>query len=126
MRTGPIHTRNVITSYGESSAQGSLTVKEFSSRERTMRGVRAAGTCLGVTLACVLIPAAHFVLVPLGLLLTPVIVWIMVKVRTQILSAQVTCPQCAVALNVLTTQERFPMYETCSQCRRQIVVRPQA
>lgn len=100
-----------------------MTVLEFSEQARAKRAAIMAAKCLGITALCVFIPGAHFILVPLGLLIvTPLMTIYTFRVKTQIVSATIECPKCRVQLNVLTTQEQYPMYENCSSCHRQITV----
>lgn len=122
MRESKTHTRTIIaTSAGEKST-GELVAIEFGSRERSKRAGVTALKCLGCTLVCLFIPGAHFVLVPLGLLLTPVITFFVWRVPTKIVSAKVTCPKCGGTVQVLTMQERYPLFETCATCHREVVV----
>lgn len=82
-----------------------------------------AAKCLALTILCVAIPGAHFILVPLGLLVvTPGMTVYAWRVRTKIVSAKIECPKCNAALNVLTTQEQYPFYENCPSCHRQVTL----
>jgi len=116
------HTRVVTATSSEETTTGELLAVEFGSRERWKRAVVTALKCLGCTLVCLFIPGAHFILVPLGLLLTPVVAFIIWRVRTKILSAKVTCPKCGGTVQVLTMQERYPLYETCAACHREVSI----
>lgn len=116
------HERTVVaTSAGENSS-GELVVVEFGSRERSKRAILTALKSLGVTTVCLFIPGAHFILVPLGLLLTPLFAFLIWRVRTKIVSAKIGCPKCGSPVQVLTMQERYPLYETCGVCHREIAI----
>jgi hypothetical protein len=116
------HTRTVsVKSAGETST-GDLVAVEFGSRERSKRAIVTALKCLGVTTVCLFIPGAHFILVPLGLLLTPVISFLAWRVKTKIVSAAIKCPKCGGTVQVLTMQERYPLYETCGSCHREVSI----
>lgn len=100
-----------------------MTVLEFSDQARVRRAATMVAKCLGITVLCVFIPGAHFILVPLGLLVvTPLMTFYTFRVKTKIVSATIECPKCHVPLNVLTSQEQYPMYENCSSCHRQIAI----
>ncbi len=117
------HTRNLVAKSSDSVTHGTMTVLEFSEQARAKRAGLMAAKCLGITAVCVLIPGAHFILVPLGLVVvTPLMTIYTFRVKTQIVSATIDCPKCHVPLNVLTTQEQYPMYENCSSCHRQITL----
>ena len=118
------HTRNIVATTSESTTHGTMTVLECSEKGRMKRALIMAAKCLGITALCVCIPGAHFILVPLGLLVvTPLMSIYTFRVKTKIVSAQIECPKCHAPLNVLTSQEQYPMYENCSSCYRQITLR---
>lgn len=118
------HTRTIIATNSGSTTHGTLEVLEFSEQGRMKRAMIMCAKCLGVTALCVAIPGAHFILVPLGLLVvTPLMTLYTFRVKTKIVSAKIECPKCHVPLNILTSQERYPMYENCSSCHRQITVK---
>lgn len=117
------HTRTIIATSNEATTRGTMEVLEFSEQGRVKRAWLMALKCLGATALCVLIPVAHFILVPLGLLVvTPIMTLYTFRVKTKIVCAKITCPACHSPLNVLTSQERYPIYENCSSCHRQIAL----
>lgn len=115
-------TRNIVVSCGDASCEGTLMVHEFSARERWKRAVKTGVLCFGVLLGVACIPAAHFVLVPLVLILSP---WIIVRsfqVSQVIKDADIHCARCQGELTRVSTRESYPMYETCLSCKRENVV----
>ncbi|MEY4668983.1 MAG: hypothetical protein RL518_1682 [Pseudomonadota bacterium] len=117
------HTRTILATSNQSTTNGTMEVLEFSEQGRVKRAWLTALKCLGATALCVLIPGAHFVLVPLGLLVvTPLMTVYTLRVKTKIVSASIDCPACHKPLNVLTSQERYPIYENCSSCHRQVTL----
>jgi hypothetical protein len=119
-----VHTRAVIATTAEKNRRGTLVVTEFCSRDRLKRAAAAAANCLGITALCIFIPGAHFILVPLGLLVvTPIVATRIFRAQTRIDSSNIECPKCEAPVAVLTTKEVYPMYETCPSCHRQIVIR---
>lgn len=121
-----IHTRQVVAKFSEYSADGTLSVIEFGAEDKMKRGVSTTLKCLGVTLVCVCIPGAHFILVPLSLLVAPFIVIAVARVKTKIMSSQLQCPKCKAVLDVLSTKENYPLIENCSGCHRAISIMPVA
>lgn len=119
-----IHTRQVVAKFSDDSAKGTLSVIEFGAEDKLKRGVSTSLKCLGVTLVCVCIPGAHFILVPLSLLISPFIVIAVLRVKTKILSSQLQCPKCHAVLDVLSTKENYPLIENCSGCHRAISITP--
>lgn len=116
-------TRTVIATSSGSTTCGAIEVLEFSRQARMKRALVMGAACLGATALCVAIPGAHFVLVPLGLLVvTPLMTLYTFRVKTKIVSARIECPKCHAQLNVLTSQERYPLYENCASCLRQVSI----
>jgi hypothetical protein len=117
------HSRKIVATSNETTTHGTMEVLEFSEQGRVKRAWMMALKCLGATVLCVFIPVAHFFLVPLGLLVvTPIMTIYTFRVKTKILSATIDCPACHKHLNVLTSQEQYPIYENCSSCHRQIAL----
>lgn len=117
------HTRQILATSNETTTHGTMEVLEFSEQGRVKRAWMMGLKCLGATVLCVFIPVAHFILVPLGLLVvTPIMTFYTFRVKTKILSAKITCPACHNSLNVLTSQEQYPIYENCSSCHRQVTL----
>ena len=117
------NTRKILASSNEKTTHGTMEVLEFSEQGRVKRAWIMALKCLGATAICVFIPVAHFFLVPVGLLLvTPIMTVSTFRMKTKIISASITCPACNNPLTVLTSQERYPIYENCAGCHRQITI----
>jgi len=118
----PLHTSvdALIATSGDAESRGTIQVARFTRGERYKRAANAAAKCLGLTALCLCIPGAHFILVPVGLLIvTPVMTVRAYRVRSTIVSATIDCPKCHAPITVLTTHERYPLYENCASCHRQ-------
>jgi len=118
--TSEVVTRHIAAHFSEDSSKGTLEAVHFSERARLMRSLKTAGICLGVACVCVCIPGAHFVLVPLTLLISPFIIYKTHSQKTKILKAEIACPKCHKPLAVLSSQEKFPLFENCGSCHREI------
>lgn len=111
--------KSVRAVYADKESSGTLQVKYFGRKERLRRAVRTGGICLGVALVCLCIPGAHFVLVPLAIVASPFIIVRSFRVLNSIAGSELRCAACGSALKILTSQERYPMYETCGSCHRE-------
>ena len=118
--TSELVTRNIVAHYSEDSSKGTLESVHFREKARLMRSLKTAGICLSVACVCVCIPGAHFVLVPLTLLISPFIIYRTHSQKTKILRAEIACPKCQKELAVLSSQEKFPLFENCGSCPREI------
>lgn len=104
---------------GQESVEGTIEVTEFDSATRVRRAGRRGIVCLLAICVGACIPGAHFVLVPLLLVLSPFLVFRAYKVCSEITGMSCTCAQCGGALSSVSTTERYPLYETCVVCHRE-------
>lgn len=118
--TSEVVTSRIIARFSEESSHGTLESVHFSEQARLMRSLKTAGVCVLVACVCLCIPGAHFVLVPLTVLLSPFIIYKTHSQTTKILKAEIACPKCHKALAVLSSQEKFPLFENCGACHREI------
>ena len=95
-----------------------VTVRERSAGERAGRALVALGIAWGLALFSVLIPVAHFVLVP-GFALGGVVVAVIryLEVRTVVRVAG-TCPKCEQGQDIATSQKwKSSLTIECPSCR---------
>lgn len=115
--------RSVTARAMEKETPGTLTVRTYTDRQRLFRAIGFGAACFGATVAAVFIPAAHFVLVPLGLLATPFVVYMALMNRATILKSEITCPACGAAMPLLSVAEKSPLFENCPECKREVAIR---
>lgn len=73
-----------------------------------------------LALFSVLIPVAHFVLVPLFLLLG-LIFSVRTFLQSEVLSeSRVECPKCGKKFEIVTLTARFPIFDICKECEAQV------
>lgn len=87
-------------------------------RVALMRGL--AGITL--TALSVFIPVVHFFSVPLGLLVTSVLIVKALGRGPSLEGAVVTCPACKQAIRISSRPLRFPFADVCESCRRSVSV----
>ena len=113
-------THPIVAHYGEEHSKGSLQSLHFDEKARLMRSIKTAGICLLVACVCLCIPGAHFVLVPLTIAVSPFVIYRTHAQKTKIVKAEIACPKCHKPLAILSTQERYPLFENCGACHREI------
>lgn len=118
--TSEVLTHTIVARYSEETTRGTLESVHFGEEARLKRSLKTAGVCVLVALVCLCIPGAHFVLVPLTLLLSPFVIYRTHSQTTKILKAEIACPKCHKPLAVLSSQERYPLFENCGACHREI------
>ena len=115
-------TRIVVVRCGDATGHGTLTVTEFGASERWKRAIKTGVFCFGALLGVACIPAAHFVLVPLVLVLSPWITYRSFRVASVVTDAAIRCARCQGELTLISTRETYPLYETCLSCKRENVL----
>ncbi len=109
----------LLRGYHGEPTRGSVTIHEFDREHRVRRAVAGLGKWWGVGLLTVLIPVAHFVLVPSFVAYG---VWqFFQRLGTVELAADArgTCPDCGAEQRLdLAVRWRAPQPVTCQQCHR--------
>ena len=104
----------------EKETSGTIRFRSFSRATRNLRALRALVITLGVTIAAVFIPGAHFVLVPLGVLATPVVTFLAYRKKEQVDGGEGKCPMCGVIMMVGVTSYSRVLVENCPGCHRPV------
>lgn len=105
-----------------SRSTGELTLQLFTPSERLLRALRAFSTWFVVAILSVFIPLAHFVLVPLFLIVS-VAAGSLAHSRKQIvLGGQARCPDCGVSFNLASGAHNLPFLDICTGCSRPVRV----
>ncbi|RMH60368.1 MAG: hypothetical protein D6678_05870 [Zetaproteobacteria bacterium] len=99
------------------SAEGRMFTRLYEDGERTMRAAKALGMYWLIALLCVLIPVAHFVLVP-GFLVAGVVAAKRKKdMAEEGLHAQCVCPACGKDVRIdLEHSADIPQWRKCPEC----------
>jgi hypothetical protein len=108
-----------LTGYSGAPTEGTVTVQEFSREERVRRALGGLGKWWAIALGSVLIPVAHFLLVPSFLLYG---IWQFVqRLGTTSLATEAhgICPDCHTEQALeLATRWQVPQPVTCRNCHR--------
>lgn len=104
------------------SRDGELEIVEFSSRQRFFRTFWRATIGLLISALLVLVPILHFILVPLGVLLTTLVALSSFRVSKEIAQGRGFCPYCHGPFNIFRRAYRLPFTDICEHCHRQVVV----
>jgi hypothetical protein len=101
---------------------GEVRVQYWSLRERRLRALQYLGIFWGLSLATVLIPLAHFVLVPSLFFAGPIVAWIVYQQESVILGGESTCPECGAFLPLARKPNQWPFSDLCAKCYRNVQV----
>lgn len=117
-----VEDRQIVLRGKEGDTGGSLTVRHFDRKERAARAARVAALGLLGTACAVFVPIMHFFLVPLGLILTLVLLRAALSRSSLILGGGGSCPFCGgnVAVHKRRDESRFS--DVCESCHRRIQI----
>jgi hypothetical protein len=120
--TSQVVTKPVRIICGDKRVAGTVDVKYFSRELRMEKAIKTGVLCLVATALCICIPVAHFILVPSGIVLTPILALRQFRITNEIVGASLSCASCGGQLTRLSSQEKYPLYETCLSCKRENLV----
>jgi hypothetical protein len=108
-----------LSGYRGEPTRGTLTIWAFDREQRIWRAMQGLGKWWGVALLSVLIPVAHFVLVPSFLLYGAWQFFQRLGAAELATEARGTCPDCGTEQTLeLAPRWRAPQPVTCKQCHR--------
>jgi hypothetical protein len=109
----------ILGGYHGQPTRGTVTIHEFDRAQRVRRAFAGLGKWWGVALLCVLIPVAHFVLVPSFLAYGLWQFFQHLGTAELATDARGTCPDCGTEQSLdLARRWRAPQPVTCRQCHR--------
>ncbi len=98
--------------------------KRLTSGARVARGLGGLGACWSLAIVSVLVPVAHFVLVPAFVLAGPIVGWLRYRPRSLVLAVAGSCPACAARLDVKPQSEEWPLATYCDACLEPVEIAP--
>ncbi len=102
---------------GDAGQPGHLKVLAFDNRERMNRALKLGGIFWGLAAVSVMIPIAHWVLVPGLLLAGPLAAWFKYRQQYETVSAQGVCPLCDTPVVIpMEAADRLPKWVYCPKC----------
>jgi hypothetical protein len=109
----------LLSGYHGAPTPGTVTIHEFDREQRLRRALAALGKWWGVALLSVLVPVAHFVLVPSFLAYGGWQFFQRLGTAELAADARGTCPDCGAEQTLeLAPRWRAPQPVTCKQCHR--------
>lgn len=112
----------LVSSLDGSSLEIVLQRRETDLGQRTRRAARSLAICWALAAVSILLPLAHFVLVPGFFLAGPYLAWRRYGERWLILGTGVPCPSCAAITRLEPGPEEWPLAVMCAGCRSPLSV----
>lgn len=104
----------VISNNAGGTTAGILHLKRFGTADRVRRALAILGLTWLLAALTVLIPIAHFVLVPALLLAGPVLAWMRYRVTERNERVIGACPSCGKEFTLeLDSADRLPLWTYC-------------
>ena len=120
----PVRMPVIITAFDGRSCDGEVTVEALSGGARMRRALTTLAFCWFLAIAAVLVPIAHFVLVPGLLLAGPFIAMGVHKAERQVTGGTGSCPICRTALRFKRGAHPEGFSYSCRACRSMLRVSP--
>jgi hypothetical protein len=108
----------------DKSSEGEVFLKRWSDRQRNWRATKILLQMWGLALLSVFVPLAHFVLVPLFLLIGLVMYPIMLGQKSTVLGGVGACPNCDKRFEIIRCPEKWPLEDICNHCNRHVKIIP--
>jgi hypothetical protein len=119
------HKLNVvlISSDGRKTV-GTVVVQEWNQKQRLKRSLKVFLLVWGLAFISILIPLAHFILVPSFLLAGPFVAFHYYQIERMIEGGKGICPNCRKNFPVVKSALKWPLNDICSACHEAVVVSP--
>lgn len=106
------------------TTDGEIRVQFWNKRERMARALKWGGLCWLASLVSVILPLAHFILVPGFFLAGPAVAFFLMRQESVILGGEGKCPRCEEVLPIVRSSYRFPLSDLCTRCQTPVDIEP--
>ena len=112
----------VVIKIDQSEAHGDVTVQQFNSSQRWGRALKSLGLFWLAAAAAILIPVAHFVLVP-GFFIAGLVGFSKgMSTEEIVLGGTCACPKCNSQITISRSAAKWPLSEPCMKCRMNVSI----
>lgn len=101
---------------------GEIRIQEWNAQQRMMRALKVGGACWGFALVSVILPLAHFVLVPGFFIAGPIAAYFLLNQKSMILGGSGICPHCKKHMSIVRSALRFPLSDVCDHCKHGVSI----
>jgi len=110
----------VLESVNGNKTKGTAEIDSFDDKERIARATRFAMMTMGLCIASIFVPIAHFFLVPFFFIASPVVFYVVSGQGAVIHSGSGICPECGKKMEISKGRAKFPMDDLCEHCKRPV------
>jgi len=105
---------------GKQHATGEVRIARWTGSARLVRAMKMLGVLWGLGVVSVLVPVAHFLLVPAFLLAGPIAAFMRWRQESSILGGQGACPACSADMTLEASADEWPLFRICETCRASV------
>ena len=105
---------------GEKTSAGETRVQRWDRPARIRRAAKIWAGCWAAAALSVLIPVAHFLLVPAFFLAGPIVAFSRWRQVSSVLGGDGACPACGAPMWIAENADEWPLFQLCESCRTTI------
>ncbi len=106
----------------EKEKPGEVRIQQLNLALRALRALKLLGIYWGIAVVSVLVPIAHFVLVPGFLVAGLIIAGLALATKSLVLGGEGICPNCEAFLPIVQKKDKWPLTDRCDQCHTNITI----
>ncbi|MCB9071978.1 MAG: hypothetical protein H6623_00015 [Bdellovibrionaceae bacterium] len=110
----------ISNSAGEQIIYPELRLNEVDTGLRLKNTLTTFGKVGGITLLCIFIPVLHFILVPVGLILTIYLTYSAYKKNYDLKNIEIHCPSCDKKSTQSVSGTELPIRTICPYCGQMV------
>ena len=111
---------------GGKTAPGEARIARWDKPARAARAAKVWAACWAGAAVSVLIPVAHFVLVPALFVAGPIAAYSRFRQASAVAGGEGPCPSCGAKLPIAAARDEWPLFELCEACRASIRIEKDA
>lgn len=102
--------------------QGIAFIREWDKKGRIKRALKTLAICWGLMIISILIPIAHFILVPSFLILGPFLAFKVYRTQSMLIGGTGKCPHCDHDFLIEKSHLNWPLHDLCSFCQSSVII----
>jgi hypothetical protein len=96
---------------------GEVRLQSWSPSGRWARAAKTLAVLWGLAIVSVLVPVAHFLLVPGLLVAGPIVAFRIAHERSMVLGGEGLCPACGKVVSISRCADEWPLTDMCQHCQ---------
>lgn len=112
----------VIIKSSHGSKPGVVKVQRLNQEQRTKRAFKALGISFGLSIASIIVPILHFILVPGFFIAGPIFAYFLYKQKDMVMGGSGTCPGCSKPFSIARGAEVWPLEDVCGLCHEHVTI----